>query len=188
MSTSQKALRALIVVPSVALALVAAFATPRGTVVGALLIMVLTAFAALEPASRLMSLLLAVQAVNWLSSAAVPADGGDWALTLVAAVAVLTIHLAASLAVALPPAAPLPRATVRRWVRRAVTVLALSTPVWAVLVAQSRSTPPGVPLLTYAAVAAVAILALAFWLTQSAASTRPTSPTPPTQGSPPRAR
>lgn len=166
MSTSQKVLRALIVVPSVALALLTAFTTPRGTVVGALLIVGVTAFAAVDPASRIMSLLLAVHAVNWLSSAVVPTDIGDWALTLAAALTLLTIHLAASLAVALPPAAPLPRATVRRWVRRALTVVGLSLPVWAVLVAQSRSAPAGVPLLTYAAVASVAILSLAFWLTQ----------------------
>jgi len=166
MSTSQKVLRALIVVPSVALALVAAFATPRGTLVGALLLLGLTAFAALDPASRIMSMLLAAHGVNWLSSAVVPVDLGDWALTLAAALALLTIHLAASLTSALPPAAPLPRATVRRWVRRALSVVGLSLPVWAVLVAQSRSTPPGVPLLTYAAVASVAILALAFWGTQ----------------------
>ena len=177
MSLSQKVLRVLIVVPSVVLALVTAFATPRGTLVGAIVLIVLTAFAVLEPASRLTSLLLALHSVNWLSSAAVPTHLRDWALTLVAAVGVLTIHLAASLASALPPAAPLPPATVRRWLRRSLTVLGLSVPVWAVLVAQSRSAPPGVPLLTYAAVASVAILALAFWLAQSTPTTTPT-PTP----------
>ena len=171
-SASQKVLRALMVVPSVALALLTAFATPRGTVVGAILLIVLTAFAALDPASRLTSLLLALQGVNWLSSTAVPTALRDWALTLVAAVAVLIIHLAASLACALPPAAPLPRATVWRWVRRTLTVLGLSVPVWVLLVAQSRSNPAGVPLLSYAAVASVAILALAFWLTQSTSTTK----------------
>jgi hypothetical protein len=176
MSTSQRVLRALIVVPSVGLALLAAFATPRGTVVGALLVIILTAFAALDPGSRVVTLLLAAHGVNWLSSAVVPARPLDWLLTLVASVAVLTIHLAASLAVTLPPAAPLPRATLRRWLRRAVTVMGLSVPVWTVLVSQSRSTPPGVPLLTYAAVASVAILALAFWLTQSPPSAPPAQP------------
>ena len=175
MSLSQKVLRVLIVVPSVVLALVTAFATPRGTLVGAIVLIVLTAFAVLEPASRLTSLLLALHSVNWLSSTAVPTHLRDWALTLVAAVGVLTIHLAASLASALPPAAPLPPATVRRWLRRSLTVLGLSVPVWAVLVAQSRS--PIAARRSTVAVASVAILALAFWLAQSTPTTTPT-PTP----------
>ena len=100
-----------------------------------------------------------------------------------AALAVLTIHLAASLASALPPAAPLPRATVRRWVQRALTVLGLSLPVWALLVAQSANAPKGVPLMTYAAVAAVAILALSFWLTQSRTATQGPHVRQPTQES-----
>lgn len=171
-SPSQKVLRTLIVVLSASLALTVALATPRGTLVGALLLIVLTAFAALDPASRLTSLLLVLHVVNWISSTDVPADLRSWALTAAAALVLLTIHLAASLATALPPAAPLPRATVRRWLRRGLTVLGLSLPVWALLVIQSRSAPPGVPLMTYSAVAAIAILALAFWLTESATPTR----------------
>lgn len=182
-SVSHKVLRALIVVPSVAVALLTALATPHGTVVGAIALTVLTAFAALSPASRMTSLLLVGHGVNWLSSAVVPAGLRDWVITFVAALAVLTIHLAASLASALPPAAPLPRATVRRWVRRALTVLGLSLPVWALLVAQSANAPKGVPLMTYAAVAAVAILALSFWLTQSRTATQGPHVRQPTQES-----
>lgn len=164
MSLSQKVLRLLIAVPSVGLALLMAFSTPRGTLIGAAVLIVLTPFAALDPASRLTTLLLGLQGVNWISSTGVPASTRDWTLAVVAALAVLTIHLAAALASALPPAAPLPRATVQRWLRRGLTVVGLSLPVWALLVAQTAGAPAGEPLITYAALASLAILALAFRL------------------------
>jgi len=166
-SPSQKVLRILIAVPSVALAFIAALAGTSGTLLGALVLTVLTPFVVLDPASRLTTLLLGLHAVNWLSSTSVPATAREWTLTFVAALAMLTIHLAAALASALPPAAPLPRATVARWIRRGLTVVGLSVPVWAVLVAQTAGAPAGVPFMTYAAVASLAILALAFWLAQA---------------------
>lgn len=178
--TSQKILRVLIAVPSVVLALLATLATPRGTLVGALVLIVLTPFIVLDPASRLTTLLLALHGLNWLSSTVTPVDARGWALTLVAALCVLTIHLAAALASSLPPAAPLPRPTVLRWVRRALAVVGLSIPVWALLVVQSAGAPAGVPLITYAAVSSLAILALAFWLAQ--AQSLPPSTTTSTPG------
>lgn len=177
--TSQKALRVLIAVPSVGLALLAAFAGPHGTLVGAFLLLVLTPFVVLDPASRLTTLLLGLHAVNWLSSTEVPTTARDWTLTLVAALALLTIHLAAALAAALPPAAPVPRATLVRWLGRGLTVVGLSVPVWAVLVAQTAEAPPGVPSMTYAAVASLAILALAFWVTQAQAQAKGPTPSVP---------
>lgn len=172
-SPSQNVLRGLIALSSVGLALLVALAAPRGTLVGAGVVIVLTPFVVLDPASRLTSLLLALQSVNWLSSTVVPAQARDWVLTLIAAVALLTIHLAAALAAALPRAAPIPRATLRRWVRRGLTVVGLSAPVWAVLVAQSVSTPDGDSLATYAAIASLAVFALAFWLAHNQAPSGP---------------
>ncbi|MEO7268919.1 MAG: hypothetical protein ABIW49_06920 [Knoellia sp.] len=169
--TSQKVLRTLIAVPSAGLGVLAAFAGSQGTLVGAFVLTVLTPFVVLDPASRLTTLLLGLQVVNWLSSTQVPGTTREWALTFVAALALLTIHLAAALASALPPAAPLPRATVVRWVGRGLIVVGLSVPVWALLVAQTADAPPGLPSMTYAAVASLAILALSFWLTQAQAPT-----------------
>ena len=163
-SPSQNVLRVLIAASSVGLALLAALAAPRGTLVGAAVVLLLTPFVVLDPASRLTTLLLALQGVNWLSSTVVPAQARDWVLTLVAAVALLTIHLAAALAAALPGAAPIPRATLARWGRRGLTVIALSAPVWALLVAQTMNSPDGDSLATYAAIASLAVLTLAFWL------------------------
>lgn len=181
MSTSQKGLRVLIAAPSVGLALLTVLVAPRGTLVAAVVLIVLTPFVVLDPASRLTTLLLALHGVNWLSSTVVPATVRDWFLTLFAALAVMTIHLAAALCAALPPAAPLPRATVRRWLRRGLTVAGLSVPVWALLVAQTAGSPAGEPLITYAALASLAIVALAFWLAQrdhpsAAASSSHSSP------------
>lgn len=175
--TSRRVLQLLIAVPSVGVALLAALAAPRGTLVGAAVLVVLTPFVVLDPASRLTMLLLTLQSVNWLSSTGVPAGLRDWALTLVAALALLSIHLAAALAAALPPSAPLSRATIQRWVRRTLTVIGLSVPVWAVLVTQTYGAPAGIPLLTYAAVASLAILALALWL----AHAQDTTPSPAAQ-------
>lgn len=174
--TSRRALQALIVVPSVGLALVTALGAPRGSLVAGAVLIVLTAFVVLTPSSRLTAVLLALHAANWVSCTNVPANASDWTLTLLAALALLTIHLAAALASALPPAAPLPRATVTRWVRRGLTVVALSIPVWALLVAQTSGAPAGVPLITYAAIASLAILALALWLAQPGNASSTTSP------------
>lgn len=167
LSPSHRALRVLIATWSVGLSLLAAFATPAGTLFGAAILIFLTPFVAVDPASRLTALLLALHGANWLWSTEVPADGDDWALTGIAAVVLLTIHLAAALAAALPPAAPLPRATLLRWTRRGLTVIGLALPVWALLVAQSAGAPPGVPVITYAALASVATLALAFVLARA---------------------
>lgn len=180
-STSHKVLRLLIAVPSVGLALLAALAAPRGSLVGAAVLIVLTPFVVLDPGSRLAALLLALHGVNWLSSTDFPTQAREWALTVAAAVALLVIHLATALAAALPPSAPLPRPTIIRWVRRGLTVLGLSVPVWALLISQTVASPPGVPFLTYAAVASLAILALAFWMVQARSRPATSASTAPDQ-------
>ncbi|MFC7489276.1 MULTISPECIES: hypothetical protein [unclassified Knoellia] len=169
---SHRALRALIAVSSTGLALAAAFVTPFGNVVGAVVLVGLTAFVVLDPGSRLTALLIALHSVNWLASTSVPTRSGEWMLTIVAATVLLVIHLAAALTTALPPSAPLPRPTLLRWGRRGLAVVGLSTPVWAVLVIQSSSTPAGDSLATYAAVVSLAVLALAFWRVQHPRSPR----------------
>lgn len=165
MSAGHKALRTFIALSSVVLALVP-FVASLGSLVGAVGLIVLTAFVVLDPGSRLTALLLGLHCVNWSVSTAVPTQFRDWVLTLVAATLLLAIHLAAALASSLPPSAPFPRPTLRRWGRRALTVVGLSIPVWAVLVAQTVSTPEGDSLATYAAVVSLAIFAFAFWRVQ----------------------
>ncbi len=176
LSPSQKALRVIIAAASVGLALLTALGTPQGSLVAAAVLLIPTAFVALDPATRLTTLLLGLHAVNWLSSTVFPTQMRDWVLTIIAAVVLLTIHLAAALATALPDAAPIPRASLIRWVRRGLTVVGLSVPLWALLIGQSASSAPAVPVITYAAVASLAILALAFWLTQ--VQTQPKGPAP----------
>lgn len=162
-SPSQKAVRAVVAVASVGLAVLTTVVAPGGSLVAALVLVGLTPFVVLDPASRLTTVLLAVHAGNWLMSVPVPDGLGDWLLVVVAAVALVSIHLAAALAAAFPPAATVPAATLRRWGRRSVAVLALSVPVWALLVVQSGAAPDGDAVLTYAALAALALLAYAFW-------------------------
>lgn len=162
-SPSQKALRAAIAVASVGLAVLTTVVAPGGSLVAALVVVGLTPFVVLDPASRLTTVLLALQAGNWLMSVPVPAGLRDWLAVLVASVALTTIHLAAALASAFPAAAAVPGATLRRWMRRSATVLGLSVPVWLLLAAQSEAAPEGDAVLTYAALAALALLAFGFW-------------------------
>ena len=179
-STSQRVLRATIAVASVALAALTTLTAPGGSLVLALILVGLTPFVVLDPATRLGTLLLAGHAVNWLDSVPVPEEPGNWLPVLAAAVLLATIHLAAALSSAFPASADVPGATVRRWARRSAGVLALSLPVWLLLVAQSAAAPEGDPLLTYAALAAVGLLALGFWqaATRSRTSAPSTSTTP----------
>lgn len=163
-SRSQRVLRAVIAVVSVGLALLTVAVGPLGSVVAALVLVALTPFVVLDPGSRRTALLLALHAVHWLMSNTVPAGLRDWALTAVVALGLLTIHLAAALASALPPAAPVPRASVMRWSRRGLTVVGLSVPVWVLLASQTAARPDGDSVATYAALAALAALGLALWL------------------------
>jgi len=101
--------------------------------------------------------------VAWLSGTRVPTGGSAWLLTVLVAALLLVLHLSAALAAVLPPGAPLPPATVHRWTRRGTAVVGLSAPVWLLLWATTASERPGDSLVTYAAVAVVALLALAFW-------------------------
>lgn len=163
-STSQTVLRLGIGVVSVALALLTVAVGPLGSVVAALVLIGLTPFVVLDPGSRLTALLVGLHALHWLMSHRAPDDIGDWVLTLVVAVGVLAIHLGAALAAALPASAPVPRASGIRWVRRGLAVVALSLPVWALLVTQTVARPSGDTVATYAALAALAVLGLALWL------------------------
>ncbi|KGN39573.1 hypothetical protein [Knoellia subterranea] len=177
-SRSQRGLRAAMVVASIGLTVLAAVASSegvfsQGTVVGTLVVLAATPWAVVAPASRLPAVLMGLHCLNWLANVAVPTGAGEWGLIVVAAIALLTIHLAAALSSALPPAAHLPSATLRRWLRRSLTVVGLSIPVWAVLAAESARPPAGVPLITYAAVAALAILSLAVWLGQQPNRSQP---------------
>lgn len=163
-SRSQGVLRVGLGVVSVALALLTVAVGPLGSVVAALVLVGLTPFVVLAPPSRLTALLLALHGVHWLMSNRVPDGLRDWALTVVVALGLLTIHLCASLAACLPAAAPVPRASTTRWARRGLAVVGLCVPVWALLVSQTHSRPAGHPVLTYAALAGLGVLALALWL------------------------
>jgi hypothetical protein len=163
-SRSQNVLRAVIAVVSVGLAILTIAVGPLGSVVAALLLIALTPFVVVDPGSRLTALLITLHGLHWLMSNTVPDGPRDWVLTLVMACGLLTIHLASALATALPQSAPVPRASVERWGRRALAVLGLSVPVWALLVSQTASRPSGDSVTTYAALAALALLGLALWL------------------------
>lgn len=180
-SSSQKALRATIAVASVGLAVLTTVAAPGGSIVAALVLVGLTPFVVLDPASRLTTVLLAGHAGNWLMSVPVPDRLGEWLLVVVAAVSLATIHLAAALGAAFPAAATLPAATLRRWLVRSLVVIGLSVPVWLLLAAQSGAAPEGDPLLTYAALAALAVLAFGFWQAgaRTAAAPQPDATTRP---------
>lgn len=172
-SPSQKAVRAALAVASVALAVLTTLTAPGGSLAAALVLLALTPFAVLEPGSRLTTVLLVVHGANWLMSVPRPDEVGAWLLVVLAACLLATIHLAAALAASFPAAAAIPGATLRRWLRRSATVLGLSVPVWVLLVAQSGAAPEGDVVLTYAALAALALLAFGFWQAGAGSTTAP---------------
>lgn len=163
-SPSQTALRVVIGSVSVGLALLTVLVGPLGSVAAAFILLVLTPFVVIDPGSRLTALLVALHGVHWLMSNSVPDGWRDWSLTIVVALGLLTLHLAAALSSALPVAAPVPRASLRRWAIRGAAVVGLCVPVWALLAAQTVSRPGGDPVVTFAALAALAALGLALWL------------------------
>lgn len=169
-SRSQTVLRVVIAVTSIGLAVLTAVVGPLGSIASALILVGLTPFAVLDPGSRATAVLVALHGVHWLVSNDTPDRLGEWALTVLVALGLLAIHLAASLASAFPSSTPVPRASLRRWLRRTLVVIGLSLPVWAVMYVQSASPPDGDSVLTYAAVAALAVLALAFRLAHAASA------------------
>lgn len=165
LSTSQQALRAIIALVSVALVVLTWTTSPMSSLAAAFVVLLFTPFAVLDPGSRLTALVLALHGGHWLMSNRAPASTRDWALVGIVAVGILTMHLCAALAASLPPAAPVPAASSRRWGVRGLAVVGLSVPVWALLVLESRTLPAGDSLATYVALSAVALLGLAIWLT-----------------------
>jgi len=164
MSRSQLVLRGLLTVASLTfLALTLAW-SPHPIVVLAIGIVALTVYAAVEPDSGLVTVLLGAQALHWAAAVPVPTTTGAWVALLGAAWSGLVLHLTASLAASLPGPAPVPVPSLRRWARRGAVVAAATVPVWAVALLAGQESARGQVSLTYAAIAAIALLAFAAWL------------------------
>jgi len=164
MSRSQLVLRGLLTVASLTfLALTLAW-SPHPIVVLAIGIVALTVYAAVEPDSGLVTVLLGAQALHWAAAVPVPTTTGAWVALLGAAWSGLVLHLTASLAASLPGPAPVPVPSLRRWARRGAVVAAATVPVWAVALLAGQESARGQVSLTYAAIAAIALLAFATWL------------------------
>jgi hypothetical protein len=164
MSASQKAVRALLGTHSLALAALTLVAAPHPVPVLAVVLGALSAAAAARPGSWFVAVLLLGHALHWTMSVPVPTTVSAWVTLLVAAWLALVIHACAALAAALPPQAPVPRITVRRWVRRTAAVMGMVVPVWVLASVAGQQQVAGEVSLTYAAIAGVAVLALTVWL------------------------
>jgi hypothetical protein len=164
MSRSQASLRTVLVVASLGVLVLTVVASPAPVLVAAAALVVLTGYAAWRPESSLVAVLVAGHVLHWVVAVPVRAGVTAWVQLLAAALLLLVVHLTASLAASLPAAAPLPAPTVRRWVRRGCVVAALTVPVWAVAALAAQQERLGEVGLTYAAIAAVAVLTLAIWL------------------------
>jgi hypothetical protein len=164
MSRSQVVLRTGLVVASLGVLVLTIVASPAPVLVAAVVLVVLTGCAAWRPESSLVAVLVAGHVLHWVVAVPLRAGLAPWVQLLAAALLLLVVHLTASLAASLPPAAPVPTPTVRRWVRRGGVVAALTVPVWAVAALAAQQEGLGEVGLTYAAIAAVAVLTLAVWL------------------------
>ncbi|SDP15613.1 hypothetical protein SAMN04489867_1572 [Pedococcus dokdonensis] len=164
MSRSQLVLRGLLCVASATFLVLTLVSSPHPVVVVAIGLVALTAYAAVEPDSVLVTLLVGGHALHWAMAVPVPSTTGEWVALLGAAWSGLVLHLTASLAASLPGPAPVPVVTLRRWARRGALVAAGAVPVWAVAFLAGQEDASGEVSLTYAAIAALALLAFATWL------------------------
>jgi hypothetical protein len=164
MSRGQTVLRAVLAAASFGVLVLTLAASPAPVLLAAVLLLVATGYAAWRPESSLVTVLVAGHIVHWVVAVPVPAQLSGWLRLLAAALLLLVVHLTASLSASLPPAAPVPTATARRWLRRGAVAGALSVPVWAVAALAAQREGLGEVGLTYAAIAAVAVLAFAVWL------------------------
>jgi hypothetical protein len=164
MSRSQLVLRGTIVAASLTMLVLTLAASPHPIIVAAFVLVALTVYAAVEPDSILVTVLLGGHVLHWLSAVPVPTDTAAWVGLLAAAGAGLVLHLTAGLAASLPGPVPVPRLTLRRWARRGALVAAATVPVWAVAMLSGRASVKGEVSLTYAAIAAVAFLTFSVWL------------------------
>ena len=164
MSRSQLVLRGLLVTASVALLVLTLAASPHPIIVAAFVLVALTVYAAVEPDSVLVTVLLGGHVLHWLSAVPVPVGTAAWVGLLFAAWAGLVLHLTASLSASLPGAVPVPGLSLRRWGRRGALVGAAMVPIWAVAMLSAQEAVQGEVLLTYAAITAVALLTFSAWL------------------------
>ncbi|MGA8980588.1 MAG: hypothetical protein WB473_15875 [Pedococcus sp.] len=163
-SSSQALVRVLLAVSSLALVALTSVAAPQGVVLGAVALFVLTVGTVWRPEAPAAGLLVIGLALHWLTAVPLPTSTASWLQLLVAAWLLLVVHLSAALAASLPPGAPVPGHSARRWSRRGAVVAAATVPLWALAYGASRQAVPGEVWLTYAAIAALAILTLAVWL------------------------
>jgi hypothetical protein len=164
MSRSQLLLRGLLVAASLTLLVLTLAASPHPIIVAAVVLVALTVYAAVEPDSVLVTVLLGGHALHWLAAVPVPSDTAAWVGLLAAAWAGLVLHLTASLAASLPGPVPVPRLSLLRWARRGAAVAGATVPVWAVAMLSGQEAVKGEVSLTYAAIAAVALLTFSVWL------------------------
>ena len=164
LSSSQAALRGLLVVAATALAGLTLAAAPDPVLLTSLVLVAVAVWAALRPESAGATVLVAGLALNWVATVHVPDTTLAWVQLLVGALLLLVVHLCAALAASLPPGAAVPGVSLRRWARRGAVVAAATVPVWALSYGAASQVAPGEVSLTYAAIVAVAGLALAVWL------------------------
>ena len=164
LSPSQAGVRGLLAASSLALLALTFAAAPQGVVVAAVALLVLTVGAVWRPEAPAAGLLVTGLALHWVTAVPVPTSTTSWLELLGAAWLLLVVHLSAALAASLPPGAPVPGQSVRRWTRRGAVVAAAIVPLWALAYAANRQAAPGEVGLTYAAIAALTVLTLAVWL------------------------
>jgi hypothetical protein len=164
MSVSQRVVRSVLGVAALGLVALTVAAAPQPIVVAAVVVVVLIGYAVVRPESSIVTVLFVLLVLHWLASVPVPGTLGGWLVLLLAGWLGLVVHLSASLAATLPGSAPIPAVSVRRWVARGAVVSGLMVPVWAAATISGLQSVPGEVGLTYAAIAAVALLALVVWL------------------------
>ncbi len=165
-------LRGAIVVLGIAAGTVTAIAggTPRPT--GQLLLLVLTLATAIVPDSLFPAGLTIGVAVFWGATVPRPERPADLVPALITAVLLLGVHLAAAALSVWPPGATIPASARRRWLRQGLLVAAGTAAAAGLAGLLLAAHPPGVALVSLAALVAIAGGALAAYV-MSAGGHRP---------------
>lgn len=164
MSLSQVVLRGLLVLASAGLCLVTALS--GGPLWPAIVVLaVVTVLAARAPESPFTLALLGLHVVHWLALVPLPTELSGWLLVLLASSLLLVVHLSAAAAVVWPERASVPARAALRWTRRGLAVAAMTVPVWGLTILVDGRALVGDVGLTFAATAAVALLAGALYVT-----------------------
>lgn len=145
--------RTAIVVSPIVATICTAIAAGRPFVLGAAVIVVLSAWCAVLPDSAAGLFVIATLALEWI----IRVDDHTSAWSIAIAVSIGVFHMALACASAAPGGAPMARSVYAPWIRNTAVAIVPSVAVWVAIVTLDRLDPGSASLLVAVALIAVAV-------------------------------